>query len=259
LVPQGVEGEVAVPGNFSLALVELDVLMETLRLGRFVYPYEIPFVGTTQDERRRHRDEVWRALAERGIARDTEPEPDVARILRLWTRPPVLITLEAHEVEQGADYLYRCGWDAKLGLFTQQRGYDLIFEPGSPDDVAPALVHQLPRVPAFRGRSVSVVLPTRPTATPGVFDEGPRSADLGEAQRFFDYPLQRLGRIAITVRDRAGKPHQRSLQWFDSTQGRFLVGEETLDTGERRQTFTPSDGSHLARWMHEHAELAQLR
>jgi hypothetical protein len=241
-----------VPESFSVSLPQVDVLIEKLRIGRFLYPFEIPFAGTTVDAREKHRAEVWELLKEQGVAHGDELRPDPERVLRLWATPPVLVTLEAREIEENADYLYRAGWDATLGVYSQQRGYDLIFEPMVPDHVVPALLNQLPRVPPFPGRGASVVIPARPPVNTGIgaLDKELRQ-ELGPAQRFFDYPLLRIGRIAVTVRDSTGKPRQDSIQWFDSVPGRFMITGETLNGGDQRQTFSPTDGSHLARWIYD--------
>lgn len=246
------------PASFSMSMAQLDVVLEKLGIGRFVPPFEIPTVGTTLTERARHCDEMWTELAERGLARGGELLRDPDEMLRLWAAPEVLVTLEAHEVEQDAEYLYRGGWDRRLGVVSQQRGFDILFEPVYPEQVVAVLLDNLPRLQPFPGRVMtsSTLPPSRRPDDP--FDEDPDNLRLGEAARFFEHPLARLGTFSVTLRDDRGKPQQKSVQWFDSVQGRFMLTTDRFPDGEIRRTFTPTNGSHLARWIHNLVEAARV-
>ncbi len=241
-----------------MSMAQLDVVLEKLGIGRFVLPFEIPTVGTTNTERERHCAEIWAELGECGLARNGELLRDPQETLRLWAAPDVLVTLEAHEIEQDAEYLYRGGWDRRSGVVSQQRGFDILFEPVFPDQVVAVLLDNLPPLQPFPGRVTmsSTLPPSRRPDDP--FDEDPDNLRLGEAARFFEHPLTRLGTIAVTLRDDRGKPQQKNVQWFDSVQGRFMLTTDRFPDGEIRRTFTPTNGSHLARWIHNLVEAARV-
>lgn len=259
VVPLRYEGAAPVPKTFSMSLAEIDVLTEHFRLGRFHYPYEIPFVGTTVGERDEHRAEVWQQLADRGLAHGRELKADPERALRLWSRPDVLVTLEAHEIESDAEYLYRAGLDSKLGLVSRQQGEQLVFVLLFPEQVAPTLVDYLPDLRPFPGRGATATMPAAAAGDRGAMEDVPARNSLGEAQRFFDYPLQRLGSFSVNVRGSQGMSNRTSAQWFDSTEGRFMLVSEPLPDGGKRRTFIPTDGSHLRRWIREQADGAGSR
>ena len=246
------------PASFSMSMAQLDVVLERLGLGRFVLPFQIPTVGTTITERERHCEQIWAELADRGFARGGELLRDYEETLRLWATADFAVTLEAHEVEQDAEYLYRGTWDRRLGVVSQQRGFDILFESVYPDQVVPVLLDNLPSLQPFPGRVMtsSTLPPAKRPDDP--FDEDPNNLRLGDAGRFFEYPLARLGTVAITLRDDRGKPQQKSVQWFDSVQGRFMLTTDRFPDGEIRRTFTPTNGSHVARWIHDLVEAARV-
>ncbi|MFI7117899.1 ESX secretion-associated protein EspG [Amycolatopsis sp. NPDC049868] len=246
------------PASFSMSMAQLDVVLEELGLGRFVLPFEIPTVGTTITERERHCEEIWAGLADRGFARGRELLRDYEQTLRLWATGDFVVTMEAHEVEQDAEYLYRGAWNSRLGVVSQQRGFDILFEPVFPEQVVATLLGYLPSLQPFPGRvTTSSTLP--PAKRPDdPFDEDPNNLRLGAAARFFEHPLARLGTVSVTLRDDRGKPQQKSVQWFDSLQGRFMLTTDRFPDGEVRRTFTPTSGSHLARWVHDLVEAARV-
>jgi ESX secretion-associated protein EspG len=55
--------------SWDLSTVEMDVLVETLRLPSLPYPLEVPSPGVTFDDRRRHVEAVLADLAGRGLVR----------------------------------------------------------------------------------------------------------------------------------------------------------------------------------------------
>ncbi|WP_410656844.1 ESX secretion-associated protein EspG [Amycolatopsis sp. lyj-112] len=246
------------PASFSMSMAQLDVVLEELGLGRFVLPFQIPTVGTTITERERHCEDVWAELADRGFARGRELLRDYDETLRLWATADFVVTLEAHEVEQNAEYLYRGCWDRRLGVVSQQRGFDILFDSVYPEQVVAVLLENLPSLQPFPGRVMtsSTLPPSKRPDDP--FDEDPNNLRLGEASRFFEHPLMRLGTFSVTLRDDRGKPQQKSVQWFDSVQGRFMLTTDRFPDGEIRRTFTPTTGSHLARWIHDQVEAARV-
>ncbi|UMP02449.1 ESX secretion-associated protein EspG [Amycolatopsis sp. EV170708-02-1] len=148
------------PASFSMSMAQLDVVLEDLGLGRFVLPFEIPTVGTTITERERHCEEIWAGLADRGFARGRELLRDYEQSLRLWATGDFVVTMEAHEVEQDAEYLYRGAWNSRLGIVSEQRGFDILFEPVYPEQVVATLLGYLPSLQPFPGRvTTSSTLP----------------------------------------------------------------------------------------------------
>jgi hypothetical protein len=254
-----------VAASFSAHLEELDILLEDLGLGRFVYPYEVPSVGTTLAARAEHREHTWQRLRENGLAGRNGLVPDADELLRAWVAPQVQLTQVATVVEQGTRYLYRGGWHGKLGFLSRQDGETLVFEELRPEQVVPEMVAFLPGWPALRAHPVTITeaAPAHRTTSEGeqsqIIDSGDdgQSPDLRAVERFFAAPMLRFGIISCSSRVPGNSVHvsrerpRGSLAWFDTTEGRFCQASEDLRDGSKRRTYFPADSRRIAQWLRE--------
>lgn len=251
--------------SFSAHLEELDILLEDLGLGRFVYPYEVPSVGTTLSARAEHRERTWQRLRESGLAGNNGLVPDADELLRTWVAPQVQLTQVATVVEQGTRYLYRGGWQGKLGFLSRQDGETLIFEQLRPEQVVSEMVAFLPDWSPLRVHPVTITEAARAHSTTSE-DQQPQIVDSGEhgqapnlraAERFFAAPMLRFGIISCSSRAAGNSMHVGrelplgSLAWFDTTEGRFCQASEDLGDGSTRRTFFPADSRRIAQWLRE--------
>ncbi|MDT7724626.1 MAG: hypothetical protein QOI21_1202 [Actinomycetota bacterium] len=223
------------PETFSLSLPELDILDEHLRLGRWVHPFRIPYASPTFEARSRQREAVWQALAAADLAASGKLVAEVEETLRAWARPDVLITHVAGVLDDGSRALYRGGWQGDVGFMSRQQGDRVVFDERKPGQVVPEIVDFLPACVPFDGHGVTT------TARPG-------SAGFGQGQGFFDQPMRRYGAIEVSMGN--GGCQVGTLLWFDSVRGRFLLETTPLPDGTQRRTFTPTDGRHIAYWLH---------
>jgi hypothetical protein len=240
------------PATFSLSLLELDIVDDDLRLGRWVHPFQIPYASPTFEERKRQREAVWQALTDDRLATGKTLVDDVEETLQAWAKPEVLITQVASVLEDGSRYLYRGGWRGDVGFMSRQEGDQLIFDEGKPEQVVLTMVGFLPQWAQFRGLPVTTTTPA--SAQDGLhgIDRGPTNRpDLfGRGQRFFDYPLLRYGAVDVSVSSPRGRlEKQGTVLWFDSVEGRFMLEDELLPDRTRRRTFTPTSGIHVTCWI----------
>ncbi|WP_232376637.1 ESX secretion-associated protein EspG [Amycolatopsis aidingensis] len=249
--------------SFSAHLEELDILEEDLRLGRWVYPYEIPYASPTFTERAEQRARTWERLRESGLAIGDSLHPEVEDLLRAWSSPRVLVTQVATVTATDVRYLYRGGWQGKLGFISQQSGDRLLFERLRPEQVVPEMVSFLPEWPALRHNPATILTPAR-TGHSGedelpVTDdsEGVERSNRKAIEHFFTAPMLRYGIISCSAREpdtraQRGREQQLgSLTWFDTDDGRFFAVTEQLPDGAQRQTFTGADNRRIAQWLRE--------
>jgi hypothetical protein len=236
--------------RFGANLVELDILDEELGLGRFVYPYEVPYASGTRAERAVQRERVFERFRDAGwITRTGSLRADVEELLRLWARPEVLITQVATVMEDGARFLYRGGWSGKFGVFSDQEGDVVTVSELRAGQVIPELVGILPDWEPLSAAPVSYISPGERGRDDEVFSSinGSVTDSSGRrraAERFFAAPILRAGVISCSIREpgtgtrRGREVDMGSLTWFDSADGRFFTTTETLPDRARRHTFT---------------------
>ncbi|RZQ60903.1 ESX secretion-associated protein EspG [Amycolatopsis suaedae] len=248
---------------------ELDILDEDLKLGRWVYPYEIPYVSPTFTERAEQRARTWRRLESDGLARDERLQPELEDLLRAWASPEILITQVAATTETDTRYRYRGGWQGQLGFLSRQDGDRMVIEGLRPEYVVPEMISFLPDWRPIPHPPVTTVTePPKPSAEddlPQIYDTGddPGSpTGLRAAEHYFTAPMLRYGIITCSAREadsvaRRGREVQLgTMTWFDTADGRFFTVTEQLGDGAQRQTYTPADGRRIAQWLRDRLNVA---
>lgn len=224
--------------EFVLTPRELDVLWHDLGLGRLPYPLDVPNHGSTEEERKRLREEV---LASYG-----EPAPRLVALLRLLGDHEVAVDAVAH-----VDRAVRA-----VAVSNGERGALAVIDSGSigvleirPTALARSIVEVLPDGSAGPGSALSLRLEALKEAValqeeqPDDDEDDPwGSGELDEREALQKAGLSRedatavselaAGRIAggqFGVSVGAGYRRARAgalITWFDTQQGRYLMVNE---------------------------------
>jgi len=225
-----------VPEEFSLGLAEVDAAVRRTGLPANWHPFEIRSPGRTLTENERIAALSWDSMRSRGLAGPDKLDIEVEQTLRAWTQPDVLVVVRA--VEEGRTVFYRAAIGHGLGVFSELAGEEVLFAQTRPDRLADLVVGMLP---AYR---------PVPLAELTFIEPGTRR-DADAATEFSAWPLHRYGTFELSVRVSDVLRPAGTVTFVDNEGGRFLMFSESLPGGETRVTFTPSDGSHLRRWLHE--------
>lgn len=246
----------------NLSLAAFDMLWEEQRLGSPPYPFEVPSLGETLDDRARIRSAVHADLEQREIIVRGRLDPRVAAALHLLARPQIqLDTISTVDFQQGAvtqgSMLYAVaaarGRDAVLAV---QDGLMLRLEETRDTALAASLVGLLPPTPAGPGEPVS--LPANLVGSP-VPSGGPSpqvvtrrtAASLSRDQQkalaaMMDPPVLRLGQIGVGLYDQRGQVRRLpGLAWFDNAAGRYFSVVARGRDGQDWATVSPGDGTRM--------------
>jgi len=234
-----------------LPVAAVDVLYELIGCcgpGDRPYPFEIPHLGRTNDERAGIRSAVVDDLTRRRLVRDGEPEPDVADALRLLGRPDVAIASVAL-LDPGRPPLRARaavgGGRCVVGVL-DDRGLDL--DQVRPSAMAIAITALLPDCAPGQGHSVTVPAPppTGRAAEPDGYlttagSRGravPRNPAVDAVLR---RPRSRIGQFSVITGGRTTR-----LSWFDTDVGRYLTYARTGHDGAAWTVHAPADNARLA-------------
>src|SRR5699024_10915690 len=144
--------------SFSLSLTAVDVLLEHCKLGRAPFPFEVPHIGTTHDQREQVRQAVFRDLEGRGILQGGQVDDDVQETLRAFTLPSLAITVAA-QLKDNAQLFARGARTGEFAVVVHQDKNLLVFETVRPTNLVSAIVDLLPSMRAGSGQSMTVAKP----------------------------------------------------------------------------------------------------
>ncbi|WP_236790078.1 ESX secretion-associated protein EspG [Amycolatopsis sp. GM8] len=245
------------PHQFSLSLTALDVLLEHMRLGRAPAPFEVPYIGTTVEQRGQVRGAVFRELENQGLAGRGRFDPDLELALHTFTGAPIAITAVA-QLEDGKQLFARAASNGQYALVAKQDENSMIFTDVRPAAIVPGVVDLLPLTAAAAGQSVTVVKPVKRAKhrlddnsyDPFANVAKPRStapAQLRVVERIFQKPKLRIGQFSAVVQGQRLTP----TAWFDTEEGRYFVTSRQAEDGQNWLTYAPADNARIAHHIFE--------
>lgn len=248
--------------QFSLSHAAADILWEDLELGSRPYPFDFPYFGQTEDERRGIANAVYHDLGSRGLAYRGQVQPEVVRGLNLLVRFEFSVNAIAMLDARGDQQLLALGGAAGehaalATLDERMMKIDLI----RASQLVGSIVDLLPREKPGPGQSVSVPMsaqeqPKRQrgeddyesaTFTRSVRTRSPGASRTRELEAAYERSRLRIGQFGVAVRDRRGR-ERRSPQifWFDNDQGRYLSQKRRGPDGRDFLVHAPADNARIA-------------
>ena len=227
--------------DFVLTTRQFDILWQDLGLGRVPYPLDVPSAGGTLAERAEIRAEVYRELAEHGLARDTRPDPDLAALLELLDQHAVAVDAVGYlEVPLRA----LAAGTAHQGVLAVLVGEEVGLLSIRPTSLAHSIVAVLPDRAAGPGHGMSLahrVLLDAVDPEPADDEDDPWGGaevtardvlvrgglspdDAGALTELADSRVAG-GQFGVSVPTGAGRADRMGtlVSWFDTAEGRYLM------------------------------------
>lgn len=252
--------------QFSLSLAAVDMLLEHLKLGRAPFPFQVPHIGTTFEQRAQVREAVFRDLEARGLMRQGRVEPEVEDAFGVFVKAPVAVTVAAN-LKDDERLFARSASNGQLALLAELEGNLLKFEEVRPTNFVSAVVDLLPLTPPAPGQSLTVAKPAPKPKRQGGGDGGydpfggvaaPKSTATSQEraiQRAFEKPKLRMGSFTAFVRGaEGGSRHLGPIAWFDTEDGRTFVTQRASDDGQQWVTYAPADNARIAQHLYGQLE-----
>ncbi|MGQ0840430.1 ESX secretion-associated protein EspG [Actinokineospora sp.] len=247
------------PRSFTLSLAAVDMLSQALRISCRQFPFEIPSFGEFEEDRNRIAKAVFTDLANRGLLRRNQLDPDVESALVVTGEHDIGIAVMG-SIDKDRQVKARAAATGKTAVLAVQEGQSLRFELISPAALARTVVALLPPATAGPGQSVQVVQPAPQKQTEG--DGGfihkvraPRSASdaqLRMAETMLERPRTGSGFFLVSARGRHGREIDAgTVGWIDTDAGRYLSLTRPTDDGEVRATYSPADSARLTQQLGE--------
>ncbi|PXY31858.1 ESX secretion-associated protein EspG [Prauserella muralis] len=252
--------------SFSLSLAAVDMLFEHLKLGRAPFPFEVPHIGTTFEQRAQVREAVFRDLEGRGLMQQGRLDADAELALQTFARSPVSITATA-QLKDDDRLFARAASDGQFAVVGRQDGNLIVFEEVRPTNVVSAVVDLLPLTPPAPGQSLTVPKPAprrpRHRADEGGYDPfagvaPPRSHSASQERaiaRLFEKPKLRIGQFTAFARNPEGKEAPFGpIAWFDTEDGRYFCTQRAAEDGQHWITYAPADNARIAQHLYSQLE-----
>ncbi|GAB3294497.1 ESX secretion-associated protein EspG [Parasphingorhabdus pacifica] len=248
--------------SFALSFEAADILSEDLRVNLRQFPFEIPYAGSTREERGRTRRTVWADLEQRRLAEHGRQEAELEQALNLINRSQTAIAVTSVDMRTEAVYRARIAQTGSGAVFAEQRDNGLHFEFVDPRGLARIGAGLLPDEPA--GRLEAATLPSNTTAPQPAQRDGAdwmsssapaasrgAGAENRKAQRILALPVHRVGYVFVS--GELGGKQQRlpAIGWRDTTEGRYSMTSRNNQDGQRWNTFAGADKSRVARYLGE--------
>ncbi|MGJ7906871.1 ESX secretion-associated protein EspG [Actinopolyspora sp. H202] len=252
------------PRSFTLSTRAADILCEDLGVDLRRFPFELEYHGGTTDERSRVRQEVWRELANRGLADGREPDQDVEAALRLLHSPKVDIAVTWLETATEEVFRARTAVSGRLGVQAVQGTDGLRVRFVDTRSLVRGCTDLLPEVSA--GKLETATVNTAAGSGGGQETGGDswltgaehkppaRSSDrqLRAAQRILTLPTERIGYFFVSGSPAHGEtPRLPAIGWRDTEDGRYSITSRRNNDGADWNTFAPADKQRLAGYLTE--------
>jgi hypothetical protein len=240
--------------QFSLSLAAVDVLSQTLDVNTRVFPLEIPSFGTFQTDRVRIAKAVFTDLNRRGLIRQGNIDPDLARALRTLADYRIAVAAMGM-LDERRQLFARASANGETGVLAVQEDQKLRLELIRPTALAISMVGLLPSMDAGPGQSVTL---SKPAAVRRADDEQSYFAQVRAprggvdqafriAESYLTRPRTGSGFFAVFGRGRHGKEIRGGeVGWYDTDVGRYLsLSKPPGDDGQIHGTFSPADPARL--------------
>ncbi|MFI9818654.1 ESX secretion-associated protein EspG [Saccharothrix variisporea] len=246
-------------GEIVCSFAALDVLGEALGTDVRRFPFSIPHLGATREDRLRLVEAVHQDLVARTLVRNGRFVPELVEALHVFTRGHLTIALVGTAGESQPTAL--AVTDGRTGVVAEQQVETVVFRPCGPDAIVPGLLRLLPPMRPGPGASVTVTdtstparrrveedfsemtFRTRVKAT-GSSPAGQRAA----AEEVLRRPRLGAGYFLVSARGRNGRDTQLgTVNYLDTDAGRYAVIPTTAPDGQLAATYTPADQAALER------------
>lgn len=230
--------------TITLSIPAVDVLGDQLNLNVRQYPFEIPRLGQSPEERDRVVEQAWGELESAGLASGGRPEAEVEDALYLLCSSEVSIAAAGLlDVRAGQRLAARVVATGEVGVVGVIDGRGLSMSFMAPDDLPGVCVDLLPDAQRGAGDTVRASAERAGRQVP----PDAEIDGLREVEVFTSRPKFRLGHFLVANSDRRGRRGRLpSLTWFDTDQGRYtLIGERSPE-GHDVVTCGPADKPRIA-------------
>lgn len=226
--------------TITLSIPAVDVLGEQLNLGVRQYPFEIPKLGESPQERARIERQVGAELESAGLARSGRPEPEVEDALYLLSASEISIAAAGLlDVRTGQRLAARVVATGEVGVVGVITGRGLRMDFMAPDDLPGVCADLIPQARPGTGEAVSATA-DRGNHGPGGSDAP--SPDGHAVEAITGLPRHRIGHYVVTGTDRRGRrARPPGLTWFDTEHGRYTLLGERSPGSRDVLTCTPVD------------------
>lgn len=251
--------------QFSLSLAAVDMLLEHQKLGRAPFPFQVPHIGTTYDQRAQVRGAVFRDLESRGLMQQGRLDADVEIAFETFVKAPIAVTAAA-QLEDEKRLFARSASNGQFAVVAKLEGNLLKFDETRPTNFVSAIVDLLPLTPPAPGQSLTVAKPApkpKQRGGDGGYDPfanvaAPRATATSQEraiQRVFEKPKLRIGQFTAFARSGEGAtPHFSPIAWFDTEDGRTFVTQRASDDGQQWVTYAPADNARIAQHLYGQLE-----
>lgn len=251
--------------RYTLSLPAVDVLAQTLDVNLRQFPFEIPYFGEYQADRKRIAEEVFLDLHRQGLISGGDIDPGLTRALR--TLSEYVITVGVMGTVDTSRTIYaRAAAAGETGVLAVKEGDTVRVELIRPTSLAVTLVGLLPDLESGPGQSVTITLPGARDDTDPVDIMAPvqysRTGDQLQvrlAESYLARPRTGTGLFTVSGRDRRTGLETKGghVTWIDTDAGRYLaVVRPPGEDGQVRGTFSPADAARLTQQLAELIEAA---
>lgn len=256
--------------SFSLSHAAADILWEDLRLGSRPYPFDFPYFGQSDDERRSIRNAVYNELGNRGLARRGRVVGEVEEALTLLVRFEFGVNAIAmFDPDRDEQLLARggaAGEQAALAVLDDRMmKVDLIRAP----QLIRSVVDLVPNERPGPGQSLSIPRPVKQqpkreqdyqasSYLSSVRTQSPAESQTRALEAIAERPRSRVGQFGVVAKNRDGRELRApQVAWFDTDQGRYLTQKRKGSDGQDWLVQAPADNARIAAQLA--SELSTLR
>lgn len=246
--------------SYTLSLPAVDVLAQTLDVNVRQFPFEIPYFGEYQSDRKRIAAEVFVDLHRQGLIRDGDIDPGLTRALRTLSEYVITVAVMG-TVDTSRPVYARAAAAGETGVLAVKEGETLRLELIRPTALAVTLVNLLPKMDSGPGQSVTITLPDpdrdadqNDILAPVHHTASGEHLQLRLAESYLNRPRTGTGLFTVSGKDRRTGMERKGghVTWIDTDVGRYLaVVRPPGEDGRVRSTYSPADAARLTQQLGE--------